>query len=322
MAGATVVGELTASPSGSIRFAKATPADDSGIRRLLLTTPMEGAISVSFEREPGYFHGTKIGGSQDEAFVASLDDRLVAMGSCSLRARYINGKPRSTGYLSELRIDASMRGRIGLPKTGFDFFRNHLARAGAGAVFTSISSDNLPAIRLLERGLPGMPRYRFVTEFVTTLIAIPGSDWKRQRLRHAAETRMARRNLGLMRGSESMLSSLVECLNEHSSRQQLATKWTEADLNSLNKNGLPLDQFQLVLDRGKVVACAALWDQRSFRQTRIRGYSQALRWLRPIYNFAAYLTGGRNCPLQARSCRWHLYPRWRPPLVTKTSFPI
>ena len=38
----------------------ATSADDADLRRMLRENPMPGAISVSFEREPNYFIGTKV----------------------------------------------------------------------------------------------------------------------------------------------------------------------------------------------------------------------------------------------------------------------
>src|SRR5438876_460202 len=44
------------------RFDLATPADDADLRRVLAETPMPGAITVSFRREPSYFHGAVVAG--------------------------------------------------------------------------------------------------------------------------------------------------------------------------------------------------------------------------------------------------------------------
>ena len=69
MAGSAVDGQLNVSAEGrevrGVRYALATPDDDAAIRRLLRDNPMRGAISLSFEREPNYFHGTQIAGAED-----------------------------------------------------------------------------------------------------------------------------------------------------------------------------------------------------------------------------------------------------------------
>jgi len=88
-----------------------------------------------------------------------------------VRERFINGRPMRVGYLGGLRLDASCRGRTSILLRGYEFFRKlHEEGAGPPIYLTSILGDNLPARRLLERGLRGMPTYRFLGEFVTLVI--------------------------------------------------------------------------------------------------------------------------------------------------------
>src|SRR5688500_1397990 len=101
MAGALLERELKA--AGQVRFQVATRADDPEIRRLLRDNPMRGAVSISLEREPDYF--TEIPGEVRTTIIARADSRLVCIGSCAFRSRYVNGVPRRVGYLGALRLD-------------------------------------------------------------------------------------------------------------------------------------------------------------------------------------------------------------------------
>ncbi len=50
---------------------------------------------------------------------------------------------------------------------------------------------------------------------------------------------------------------------------------------------------------GQIAGAGALWDQRALKQTVVRGYGGALRWLRPAYNLGARLLGAPAAPLPA-----------------------
>src|SRR5205814_1515182 len=54
--------------------------------------------------------------------------------------------------------------------------------------------------------------------------------------------------------------------------------------------------FQTISDDKRVIGCAALWDQRAFKQTVVRGYSARLKRLRPLINVFAKLSGRIRLP--------------------------
>ncbi len=262
------------------RFAIATEADDAAIRRLLRDNPMRGAISLSFEREPDYFRGANVAGGEDETIVAFDDGRLVCMGRCTRRECWVNGAARRVGYLGELRLDAAARGRFGILRDGYRFFHEQQRDDLADLYFTSIAADNARARRLLENGARGLPRYGFLAELDTVLVAVP---------RRPRATK-----LRVESATPERVPDLLRVLNAQ--RQQLATTWTAERLRALAAHGLPLERFLLALDGGEVVACGALWDQRAFRQTVIRGYSQALAFARPLVNVARRALGTPRLP--------------------------
>ena len=275
MAGPAAHRELSVrAAAGGLRFAVATPADDAAMRRLLRENPMRGAISVSLEREPDYFHGVGVGCAKDETILVYEEDALRCMGRCAVRARMVDGRSRQVGYLGELRLDESARGRFEIVRRGYDFFRALHRHAPADFYFTSIAADNQRARRLLESGMRGLPAYTFLGEFVTLFIPVPRRAGGRA---GAGGERLTAEN-----GSE-----LTAFLNEQAARYQLAACWTEAEVRGLARHGLREEDFRVMRDGGKIVACAALWDQRAFRQTVVRGYTPALARLRPLINLAA-----------------------------------
>ena len=265
-----------------VRFALATRADDAAIRRLLRENPMRGAVRVGFEREPDYFRGADLAGGEDQTIVAHDGARLVCMGRCTRRECWVDGAARRVGYLAELRLDAAARGRFGILRDGYAFFHALQRDSPAELYFTSIAADNDRARRLLENGTRGLPAYAFLAELDTLLVAVP---------RRPRAGRMS-----VEAATPERVPDLLRVLNGHGRRHQLAAVWTAENLRSLAQHGLPLERFLLAMDGGQVVACGALWDQRGFRQTVIRGYSRALAVARPFVNLASRILGTPRLP--------------------------
>ncbi len=264
----------------STRFAVATETDEAAIRRLLRSNPMRGAISLSLEREPDYFDGSNLAGGNDQTIVAFANSQLVSVGRCTQRECWLNGAARNVGYLSELRLDATARGRFGILREGYKFLHALQRENRADLYFTSIAEDNERARRLFENGAHGLPQYGFLAELDTLLIAIP----RRQRSA----------KLHVEIATPQHIPDMLRVLN--SQRHQLATVWTAERLLALENHGLPLHRFLLARDGGEIIACGALWDQRQFRQTVIRGYSRALRVVRPVVNFLSHIIATPRLP--------------------------
>ncbi|HVU27011.1 MAG TPA: hypothetical protein VHG71_04660 [Verrucomicrobiae bacterium] len=288
MAGTIIEGQLTRTRSSTIRFALATEEDDAAIRRLLRENPMRGAINVSFEREPNYFHSVGIGGADDQTILAFEKGRLVCMGRCSIRDRYANGETCRVGYLSDLRLDSSAQGRFDILRRGYQFFHELHQDNPADFYFTSVTADNSRSLRFLQRGLPGMPIYKPFADFVTLLIPVPRYQGKLSRLKS--------KEIKSENGSQENLSELVNFLNTHASRCNLSTVWDEEKILSLENHGLRLSDFNILFDDKKIIGCAAVWDQRDFKQVVIREYSRQLSFARPFINFAATLFNTPKLP--------------------------
>ncbi len=266
----------------STRFAVATRTDEAAIRLLLRENPMRGAVNVGFEREPDYFRGADLAGGVDQTIVANDGGRLVCMGRCTERVCWVDGRETRVGYLAELRLDAAARGRFGILRDGYEFFRELQRDEPAAVYFTSIAADNERARRLLESGVRGLPAYAFLAELDTLLVAVPRRP-RAARLRVESAT-------------PERIPDLLRVLNAHGQRHQLAAVWTAESIAALVAHGLPLERFLLGFAGNEIVACGALWDQRGFRQTVIHGYSPALAAARPFVNFASHIFGTPRLP--------------------------
>src|ERR1700722_5671643 len=170
MAGTTLDRQLTTAGTARVPFAPPPPADDADIRCLLRENPMPGQITLTLEREPDYFADADLPGTVKQTIIANQGGRIVCIGSCAIRERFVNGHSRRVGYLGGLRLDARTAGRFDILRRGYEFFRELQVDRPADFYFTSIAADNAPARKFLERGLPGMPAYEFIGEFVTVLI--------------------------------------------------------------------------------------------------------------------------------------------------------
>jgi hypothetical protein len=270
------------------RFGLATRADEAEVRRLLRDNPMEGGIRLSLEPA----QGARLFDESDAMDRQTIVGRrpgggLFALGERLVRLMYINGQPTPVGYLGSLRLDADHRNNPRVLLRGYQRLRQlHDADRACPFYLTSIMADNRPARRFLEASLPVMPTYRFVGEFVSLVMRV--------RRRAARLAQRARETLGLSirPGSDDGLAAATELLAQSGSNFQFSPAWT-----TIPQHGLRSSDFRFALKAdGRIAACAALWDRRSFKQTVVRGYSPALARWRPAVNALACLVGRPRLP--------------------------
>ena len=276
MAGPNLASQLTRSRVRAPVFDWADAADDGELRRLLRQTPLGGSTRLCFEREPDYFLEDRFLDQSRRTLVARQEGHIICAGSCAIRQRFINGRAEPVGYLGGLRLDPRFAGRFEILRSGYRFFAEAPEINQARCFFTSIATENERALRFLERGLPGMPVYEAVSELVTLLIAVP----RREPTSVPAEIPEPRE-----------IDALVNLLNTQAAGYQFAPRWSAEELLGLSRAGLRLQDFRVLRDRSGVRAAAALWDQRSFKQTVIRAYPRSLNCAGPLLNLAARITG-------------------------------
>jgi len=264
----------------ALNFTLATLADDEALRRLLRENPIPGSISLTFEREPCYFDASAIDGPFHQTIVARETDtgNVIALGNRSVRKLFLNGHPQDIGYMSQLRVHPDYgkgmylaRGLAG----GFKKYHELHQDGRAPFYLMSVIEDNLPAKRLLTSGLSEYPyAIEYARMFTYAIYPV--------RRKRALDLP---RSLQLIRGNDKYADGIVDCLNRNGARKQFAPYWT---CDSLFASNLAPSDFFVVLDAESVVGCLACWDQNSFKQTVVRGYSGSLARWRKLLNLFSF----------------------------------
>ena len=265
----------------ALDFTLATLADDEALRRLLRENPIHGSLSLTFEREPCYFDASVIEGPFHQTIVAREKDsgQVIALGNRSVRKLFLNGHPRDIGYMSQLRVRPDYGKGLFLARGlagGFKKYHQLHKDGRAPFYLMSVIEDNLPARRLLKSALPEYPCVKEYARMFTYAIYPV-----RQK-----PTLDLPQSLQMMRGSDQYADGIVDCLNRNGARKQLAPYWTGESLFTSN---LSPSDFFVGLDGDCVVACLACWDQNTFKQTIVRGYSGSLaRWRKLLNLFSSF----------------------------------
>lgn len=273
----------------------ATSRDDATLKHLLHDNPMQSWVNISTEREPSYFVGASLMG-EAYALIAHdtiVDENIIGMYSCSYLPVHIDGKPEMIGYFGGLRVVPEFRHKIHYIKHGFEAIKKIVpSRATVPFYFTSIASENATARRLLEANMSGMPCYSPVGEMTTIIFSVNQG-----------------KNEGkLIQASSKDISDIVYYYNMRVSSYQLSPCLSEEWLqNTVGHPGLDISDFWLLRDKnGKIACCFALWDQRAFKQSIIKGYKAPLNYLRILYNWYARMTKRVELPKAGKALE-HLY---------------
>ena len=266
----------------------ASRSDDAELRRLLRDNPMDGEISVSLEREPDVFLSSSIEGHHHDMIVArdAASGRVAGMASRSVYEGFLNGVPRSIGYLGQLRVDHRFRGRAGLLSRGYALMRSFRGPGDLPFDLTTIVADNARARRVLESGLDGLPTYRPLETLTTLILPL----WRRQKT-------LTSRTIRVTRGSRDLMQDVVRCMDRNRRRFQFAPRWTaDALLSTSRSRDLSPGDFLIAERGGTIAGCLAVWDQSRFKQIVVRGYGPSMRRWRPWVELSARLTGTPRLP--------------------------
>jgi hypothetical protein len=272
------------------RYELACPDDEAALRRILHATVMPGEIALSFEREPCFFTASALEGLFHQTLVArAADGTVIATGSRAVRPCFVNGAALPVGYMSLLRVapDARLGGALSkVLARGFDLY-HELHRDGRTLFYlVSVMEGNRAAERLLTAGLVGWPTLRPWARLVTHCIAIG----RPRRLPPLSD------GLRLMQGRTDLLPEIAACLQRAGTQRQLMPVWKVDDLMDMAALDLDASSLWVVRCAGRVVGCAARWNQRRFKQTVVRGYGRRLAALRPWINAAGWVLGRPPLP--------------------------
>ncbi len=262
----------------------ARPENSAELCSLIRSAPMAGAISISLEREPNYFHAASVQGTDSSILIArdASTGEAAGVGAVSRRAVYVNGALKQVAYLSDLRIANKYRGGRLLAKA-YAHIHEHLLTEDDFAQ-TIVVEDNVKALDLLTSGRGGLPKYFPYGEYTcpAVLIGAPKSQLST--------------SLEILRAAPEHIPAMQEFFNTHAPAKQFYPHYDFSSLGTGYMLNQSLENFFLAFKKGRLVGMVGVWDQAGFKQTRIHGYSGPLRWLRPIINAISPITQSFTLP--------------------------
>jgi len=272
-------------PKGKSIFRPASLDDDAPIRQMLRNNPVGSWVRLTYEREPSFFAASAIEGETHKTYMAEApdDNSVNAVFSWSTRKRYVEGSPRSIGYLGQLRIQERYGGKIRFPKAGFEICRQALQNSRLEPYFlTSIIADNDRAIRILTSGLKGIPTYKHIGSMGVLAV-------------RCKKPVLSKKN-DVLTEEQPSLEDIIDFVARASSDYDFAPVWTTEDILSDERcPGLHQSDFVVIEEAGRIVGCAAIWDQSANKQYVVSGYRSPICYLRSLMNaagWAASMVGG------------------------------
>jgi hypothetical protein len=275
----------------------ASPVDDADLRQILAATPMPGSIRVSFRREPSYFAGAGVDGRFRQVVAArDLDSgRLIAFGCRSLMPRWVNGRPRSIGYLSNFRVLAEHRNR-GVLARGYVFLRQLHRDEQTRLYLTTIAETNQMARELLTSGRTALPRYHDAGRYYTLALPV------QRKLLHRRDTT----GIKIRPARREDLGRMVQWLHMEGPRRQFFQLYQVDDFGTETGifKALRPEHILLAWSGGQLAGMVAGWDQTSFRQTVVDGYGWGMNVVRLLSRVVPRWLGGPALPRPGETLRY------------------
>lgn len=246
----------------------AIPADNELIQALVRAYPMRGAVDILLQKAPDYAAASAIRGDRQQTLAGFSEERLCVMVSRSLQQAYINGEPRTLGYLSDLRSDGKSRRARPLSTLG-EFLREQFAATPAHLHIATIMDDNKAAKAALtwQNTSPAIPRFVDQGRFLTHLLPLL---WKRG----------LSKPHGLMRGRPDMLEDIVRFLNTEGRTKQFFPAYTVTWLQNLPD--FRAENFWVATENSNIVGVCAGWNQHRFKQAVIVRYNGKMRLMQRL----------------------------------------
>lgn len=267
-------------------FKLAETSDDASLRLRMSEDTMEGAIRVSFRREPSYFMGSNVQGESAQIITCTdkNNSQLIGMGARLTLDVFINGTAQRIGYLSDLRAASNIRGGTLLAR-GYQYLYKLHKNDPVPLYYSLILQDNYPALKALTRTRAGLPVYHNMGKILTPAIHL---DVKRKQVKESG--------LHIQRATPALLNEVFKFVQQEYAKKQFSPIYHARDLGRSRLTGLRTEDIYIASRHGKIVGVTAAWDQRSFRQTHVEQYSRLLGKIRPVYNFAAQFSALKALP--------------------------
>lgn len=247
----------------------ATPEDSQPILEIYESGSFSGNISVLFTRRPDPYESLKREG--ENVIIPIMkdkeDNKICAVGCCVIRKATINGEVKRTGYLTGLKILPEYQRRVPHIAHTYDYLYQQ-TKDQVDIYYTTILKVNILAQKMLEKRRKGMPLYQHIGDY-TVYCFKTGSRQKSKGFIFEK---------GNLSGVKEFYDSQLKNFN----------------FSPIDTLGLKEQEIYTLRDgAGNVIAACKLWNQQSYKQYIITGYSGIYK---VIKKFPLKILGYPNLP--------------------------
>ena len=258
----------------------ASAEDGKEILRILESSAAKGNIELIYTRRPDAYESYRKESGEARVFISRDGERAV--GTCAeiIREVYIGGKVCRAAYICGLKKDAEYDGGV-----AFDArLIRDLRRDDIDFYFCSVVAENTQAQRMFEKS-------RRILEMKQIV------GYKTYILSPRVKVKASKHSLTFRRATENDRETLIGFLNTEGKKKDMFPV-----IKSLDEfHNLSIEDFYLLLDRDRIVATAALWNQTDYKQYVVKKYRGVMRLARmanPILSALRYMKLPKeNAPL-------------------------
>ena len=279
------------------RARPALPDDNAALVTLAAACPMEGDIGLCVDRSPDFFALNRLEGEAWRVDVVDAADGTLAGCIAIARRRvYMLGVEREVMYFSDLKVHPDHRGS-GAAEALIRHAWQACREMGGDEVPTLVTvlAGNA-AIERRARGPRGSPPWTNFARLVAHSVSLV---WKR-RVPAVAGMRVER-------ACAADLAEMAELWQKLAPARNFAPAFAPGGFEAWIEQapGLEPESYWLLRgDDGRIAAFLGLWDQETFKHTRVVRYSRPLAAFRLSYNLLAPLIGAARLPGRGSAMRF------------------
>ncbi len=241
--------------SVSFRIREATLDDNDALIELIRRCPVRGPLHVALDRSPDYFAFLRMQGPRSQVFVAETLNGGIVGSMVLVESGGEAWEGSRVLRLADLRTDPSFR-HTRVAAALMEKYRSRLIQEGFAYGLVETLQNKAPprkTQRLLGEQVEVWPEGRFELYQLPPLRPFSKPAGMRVRTAEIADIPAL---------SDLLLSHYADTMG----RPSFDEEWLLASLQQHNSFGLE-HMWLAEDDRGKILACAGVWDQRQLRQT-------------------------------------------------------
>lgn len=269
------------------KIEKAIYSDNEELQ-VLSSLPAEGAIRISFTKEPDFFAAANLHGDTVKTYVCReiSNQKIVGVFSVAERMTFYNNAFSPILYFSDLRINSQKQGSKVLYSIVRFVTDDILKESSIGQ--TIVFADNTKMLQLIN-SLQTRSKNLSILQFH------PYGDFTSYMLKFPKIIKTIKK-YKIAKATSRDIQNMKDFLFAERKQKNLLPQINLDKLGAGSYLGLTINNFYLAYDNENLVGICGVWDQTDIRQTKIHSYSKSIDRLRPLINFIFKFTNNLTLP--------------------------